>query len=151
MAFDLDMFKQSSVTGEVSTKVIPCEPGEYPAMITRHEIAVTNPKEGKAARPYLSVFYRIDDAEQVRHTGRDPLTVRQTIWLDATESGSLDMAPGKNIGLGRLRAALGQDNPTQPWKFDMLDGGTLMVKVANEADSNDPETIYDRVVAVRQL
>lgn len=151
MAFDLDMFKRSSVTGEVSTKIIPCEPGEYPARITRHDIAVTSPKEDKQARPYLTVFYSIDDVAQIQHTGRDPLTVRQTIWLDATESSGLDMAPGKNIGLGRLRAALGQDNPTQPWKFDMLDGGVVMVKVVNEADPKDSETVYDRVTAVRAL
>jgi hypothetical protein len=150
--FDLDMFKQSTATGEVSTKVIPCEPGEYPAIISRHEVDVTNPKDGKAPQPFLNLFWKIDDVGQVQHTGRDPLTVRQTIWLDATADGrGLDMAPGKNIGLGRLRVALGQDDPTRPWSFDMLDSGVAKVKVVNEPDKKDPDTVYDRITAVTKL
>lgn len=150
--FDLDMFKQSSVTGEVSTKVIPCEPGEYPAIITRHEVDVTSPKEGKAPQPFLNVFWKIDDVGQVQHTGRDPLIIRQTIWLDATPDGrGLDGSKGKNIGLGRLRVALGQDDPNKPWNFDQLNGGTALVKVVNTPDKKDPDTVYDNVTAVTAL
>lgn len=152
--FDLDMFKQSSATGEVSTKVIPCEPGEYPGIITRFEVDVTNPKEGKAPQPFLNVYWKIDDVGQVQHTGRDPLVVRQTIWLDATADGrGLDMGVGKNIGLGRLRVALGQDDPNRPWTFDMLTGGVAKVKVVNIPDKKDPENLgpYDNVTAVTKL
>lgn len=78
-------------------------------------------------------------------------SVRQTLWLDTTESGGLDFGKGKNVGLGRLREALGQNAPGKPWAPGMLVGGVAKVKVSHSIDKRDNVTINADVKAVLPL
>jgi hypothetical protein len=71
--------------------------------------------------------------------------------LDLDPNGGLDMAEGKNVGLGRLREALGLNDPTESFSFNMLPGRMAKVRVGHREDSRDPEIKYAEVQAVVAL
>lgn len=127
--FDTDSFQSATVEGEISTQSIAVTPGEYQAVIEKIDVRETTSDKGTFHM--LDVFWSIDDADVAALTGRDSSTVRQTIFLDLNASGGLDMSKGRNIGLGRLRKALGQDD-SGPWSFNQLAGNVAMVKVEND-------------------
>lgn len=85
----------------------------------------------------------LDDAEKAR-LGRDKLTVRCDITLDLKSDGSLDFGTNKNVRLGQLRDALGQNVPG--WTPNSLRGaGPLIGKVTHRADKNKPDVKYAEV------
>ena len=59
----------------------------------------------------------------------DEPTARQTIWLDVNEQGGLVFGKNKNVSLGKLRDALGQ-NTGAPWSPTHLIGqpATVLIK-----------------------
>lgn len=85
----------------------------------------------------------LDDAEKAR-LGRDKLTVRADLTLDLNSAGGLDFGPNKNVKLGQLRDALGQNTPG--WTPNALRGaGPFIGKVTHRADKNDPTKKYAEV------
>ena len=74
-----------------------------------------------------------------------------TIWLDVRADGAgLDMSEGKNVGLGRLRAALDQNSGA--WNPLMMKGkGPVMIKVGQRSDKNDPTVKYAEVQRIAKL
>jgi uncharacterized phage protein gp47/JayE len=62
------------------------------------------------------------------------------------------MGPGKNIGLNKLRAALGQNKKGQKWNYKMLDGaGPVKVMVVNNPDRQSPDVLRAEVRQVGAL
>jgi hypothetical protein len=61
-----------------------------------------------------------------------------TVWLDVDDNGNLDTSEGRNVGLGRLRKALGQNEGA--WNPPMMKGkGPVMVKVSSSGGPERPE------------
>lgn len=146
-AFNPDLFMQTETNDSNSTRLVPVPEGEYPGVIKS-----INPRVvGQNGSPVLDVVYGIDDEGVKKVTGMNEPTVRQSIWLDVTESGGLDMSEGKNVQLGRLREALGQNQRGKPWAPTMLVGQVAKVKVTHTTDKNDPEIVYANVGAVTKL
>lgn len=53
----------------------------------------------------------------------------------------------KNVKLGMLREAVGQNKPGAPWSLRMLEGaGPLLIRVDHDPDSPDKDNPYIRVV-----
>jgi hypothetical protein len=124
--FDPDQFMSSESEGEMSTEFTPVPEGEYNAVITSVE-----PRQFTSAKgtfTVLDITWAIDDATVSEVTGMESPKVRQTAFLDLTASGGLDMGKGKNITLGRVREAIGQNNPG-PWSPTQLEGNVAIVKV----------------------
>lgn len=140
--FDADQFMNTTTEGQLSTKLEPIPAGEYTAIIK--EVA----KPRKAADSYvMDVTYLIQDDQLKEKLGREP-TVRQGIFLDLTDSGTLDMSKGKNVSLGRLREALGQ-NGNGPWNPMMLTGaGPIKVSVTLTEDKKSPGDFFSNVAKV---
>jgi hypothetical protein len=63
----------------------------------------------------------------------------------------MERGTGKNIQLGRVRAALGQNDENKPWKFSMLVGAAAKIKVEHSPNLKDPDSPYANVVAVAPL
>ena len=124
--FDEDAFMSSTSEGEMSTEFTPVPVGEYQAIVKK--VGTRSGEGEKGAWAMLDVTWAIDDAGVTEETGMDNPSVRQSIFLDITESGGLDMGKGKNIGLGRLREALGQ-NTGAAWSPTMLEGNVATVSV----------------------
>ena len=82
---------------------------------------------------------------------RDKVLTRYRFFLDLRSDGSLDTGQDKNVKLGQLRAAVGQNGP-QPWNFGMLRGaGPFLARVKQTSDKKDPEVKYAEVTRVTKL
>jgi hypothetical protein len=114
--FNPETFMDSTLTAPNATKVEGVPPGEYQAVVD-DEIKppkVVTTKTGETM-VFFEVPFNIQDEALKAKLGRDKLQVRHSVRLDIDESGALDMGKGKNVGLGRLREALGMnDGPFIP-------------------------------------
>src|SRR5690606_13053223 len=101
--FDPELFMQQTVDEANDTQYLTVPAGEYHAVIEKVDIpADRKNKDGDPIYP-LDVTWEILDEGVKAQLGRDKVTVRQSIFLDITESGALDMGKGKNVPLGKLR------------------------------------------------
>lgn len=146
--FNPEAFMNATFNEAASTAYTPVPEGEFRGIITKVEARVVGNENPK---PVLGITYKVDDENVRQETGMAEPTVRQTIWLDVTESGGLDFGKGKNVGLGRLREAVGQNAPGKPWMPGMLEGQVCMIKVKHSIDKRDNVTINAEVKAVAPL
>lgn len=147
--FDKDTFLSQQVSGGMST--------EFP-VISEHDADAyvkevgfnsgTISKGDRAGEPWaMLVLHWVVESEQAKaDTNRDEPIVRQSVFLDLHE-GMIDNREGKNIQLGRIRAAMGQ-NGDGPWNPMMLEGGAAHISITQRPDDNDPSKIYNDVGAV---
>lgn len=146
--FDPEAFLDSSVEGEMDDHLTPVPPGDRPGQVK----SVQKPKEitTDAGDIYylMEVIWHITDDESKQATGRDEPTCRQTIFLDITPEGSLDLGKGKNVQLGALRTAVGQNKKGKKWSPQLLVGAMGLCHV--EPDRKDPDN-YSRVTKVAAL
>ena len=96
------------------------------------------------------IVYELDDQAARTATGLDTPTVRQSVFLDLTPNGKLDMSKGKNIGLGKLREALGLNDPNKPFSFADLPGRAAIVTVEH-TPGKEPGDVYANVSKVGKL
>lgn len=146
--FDPDSFLETSTEGAMDTQYKPIPVGEYAAVIEDIKLQSFPGKDGEE-RHVLNVIYNIIDSDLLAELERDKVTVRQSIWLDLTPTGAFDLGPGKNVGLGKLRAAVGQNHGS--WAPRMLKGaGPLLVNVGHRPAKNSDE-IYAEVKSVGKV
>lgn len=148
--FNPEAFMQATIDQANDTKVIPCPEGEFHAQAI--DVKVSSGTIGKGERtgePWasLNVTWEIADPNVAAITLRDKTRVRQGVMLDLTSDGNLDMAKGRNIGLGKLRDAVGLNVPGQPFSPTMIIGRAARVAVKHRIDERDGETIQPEVRA----
>lgn len=150
--FDANAFLNQEITGALDTKYIPIPQGDYPAIITKLEGREQDNKNDPS-KPWtvLDVTYQIEDAKVREITGLPAPTVRQSIFLEMGPDGRLDTSKGKNIPLGRLREAVGLNDPDKPFSFQQLMGQACVVSVTHTPKKDDPSTIYSNVSKVGKL
>lgn len=126
--FDPQAFMDTTTEQANDTTIAPCPEGEWPA--TASDVVIktgTSQKNGEDwAR--LDVKWEIVGAEANTITEREKIIVTQGIMLDINGSG-LDMGKGRNIGLGRLREALGLNAPGTPFSPRMIIGRSAKIAV----------------------
>ena len=131
--FDVEQFLQVTTDEATSTEMLnPHDGYEGVGVITK--VAGRSGTIGKGERngePYMAVDVSIEfsDVRIQEAVKRSKWTGRYGLMLDLTSAGAIDMSPGMNVKLGRLRAAVGQNIAGQPWGFKMLEGKTLHGKV----------------------
>lgn len=147
--FDADTLLASETQGAMSTEYTPIPVGEYTGVIKDIGVReVTSQKNGETYR-FFEVKYHIDDQQVAELTGMTEPQARQSMILDLTPGGTLDLGKGKNVQLGRLREACGQNDPSKPWSFEMLRG--QVVKVSIKHRTSDDGQIYAEVKNVAKL
>jgi len=140
--FDPDTFMNMTTEEADETSFRPIPEGEYQAVITK--IEGRTPK----GMSILDISWAIDDEAVRAETGMDNPLIRQSIFLDINKEGGLERGPNKNVQLGRLRAALGQNNPGQPWSPGMLEGQVAKISTSQRiVDDN----IYSDVKGVAAI
>lgn len=152
--FNPDDLKNFTTTEKGSTVIVPVPEGEWPAIIGERLEFRQAPatKDPNRILTFMDLDMLIDSAEVRDFTKRERPTVRWGCILDLTADGrGLDMSEGKNIQLNRLRTAVGQNVPGQPWAPTMLAGKPVKVKVEHSPNPNDPETPYANATAVTAL
>lgn len=147
MSFDPDQFLNTSITGANSTKVIPVPMGDYQGVIEKILPRQWQSKDGTQTGISLDVFWLIEDQDVKTFLGRDTVVCKQGIMLDTTPQGGLDMSPGKNVGLGRLREACNL-NTDAAFSFHSLPGQMARVTVKHRIDGEDT---FAEIKAVAKL
>lgn len=149
--FNVAAFMTENFDGVLDTKIDPIPVGEHMAQIGTGEkdVDVTygvSQKNNKAwLRLDLTLIYT--DPNLAAQLKRDVVKGRWGIMLDLDDNGKVDFRPQRNVTLGKLRDAVGQ-NRSGPWNFNMLKGAVIKVKVAHEPNPNDPTSPYSNVVGV---
>lgn len=140
--FDAQAFLDSAVQGENSTERALIPEGEY--VVEIEDIDVKPTKNPLFVNMILKTV--VDHEEAAAHLGRktNPFKYNFTTLLELDETGGLDMGEGKNIHLGQMRKALGQNNPAKPWKFSDLIGGQVMIQLVHE-QQKDSDRVNERI------
>lgn len=145
-AFDPETFAAATTEDALDTHYTPCPEGEWLAVID--SIDPRNPKEGMFI---LDVRWAVDVSQfpptmQEAFSDLDTINVKQGVFLDYNETNGLANGPNRNVALGRLRDAVGQNVRGQAWSPSRLVGaGPAYVTVRHDIDG---ENTYDRVVRV---
>jgi hypothetical protein len=144
--FDLEQFASAGIDSDLSTKPTPFPTGEYVLQIQGPfgDEKATRIRQTDKGQVILDVVYMADGNQQTPDgdmlsdvVGIATPTVRQSIFLDINENGSLDTRHGKNFRLGQLREALGQNQKGKPWNFSMLIGGMVLGRVTHRIVGDD--------------
>lgn len=147
MSFDPQSFLDASITDAMDTKIIPCPQGEFLAVIEKIAPRQWTSGDGTKAGIALDVTWMIDDQGVKDFLGRDTVTVKQQVFLDITDDGKLETGTGKNVGLGRLRDALGLNEPGKAFSFNMLPGQMAKVVVGHR-NGKTAEDIFADITKV---
>lgn len=83
-----------------------------------------------------------DDKSLEAYLGRKP-AARYSTMLDIKPDGTIETGKGRNVGLGRLREALGQNGQGRPWSFGMLGGQPIRYKVKHRLDTASGQTFAE--------
>lgn len=146
-SFNPDVFLQQTTSEEMETHFRPCPPGDWRAIIDDVSARRGVSEKGNAWT-MLNVTWEVLDGEPKQATGLERVLVRQSLFLDLNEDGSLASGVNKNVRLGKLRDAVGQ-NTGGPWSPAMLKGaGPALIHVVHDANPNDPEDIRAEVTRV---
>lgn len=143
--FNKDEFLSRSINASLSTSRPPIPEGEdYMASIKSLDIRTPNGKY------ILDVIWAVDDERAREATGIQEPTVKQSVFLDFKD-GMLDTSEGANVGLGRLRKALNQNDASVAWNFNMLMGAAAKLRIGIRPDPKNPEILYNDVNGVTEL
>ncbi len=133
MTLNTEQFLQTTTSEALDERLDPCPPGEWLAVAGKPEVRDFTYKSGdrEGETGYRMVIrWAIQDQEAKDAVDRDSLSVTQSILLDLNESlDGLDFGKGKNIGLGQIRAALGQNEPGESWSPAMIEGQLAKLQV----------------------
>ncbi len=146
--FDPQAFLDASVTEVNDTKVIPVPVGEFVGIIDKVTPRQWQSKDGTQSGVALDIIWLIEDTEVKEFLGRDEVKCKQGLMLDLTEAGGLDMSKGKNVGLGRLREAVGMNKPGMAFSFQNLPGQAAKVLVKHRLSEDD---VFAEVKSVTAL
>lgn len=136
MTLNADEFLGMTVEGSNATQVELVPEGEYKAQIAVDGIGLAHFKYKQGEREgqtgyRMTVKWELEDPDGAlkEQLGRAP-TITQSIMLDLTPEGGLDMGKGRNVYLGQLRDAVNQNADGKPWQPSMLVGeqATILVK-----------------------
>lgn len=154
--FNPELLMGLTVNDANSTEIIQIPEGEYIGVIggigadnfRSYDIRKGPNAGSKGYSLDMKVALNDEGGQLKEHLGREP-EVRYSIMMDVTKDGTIDMGKGRNVGLGRLREAVGQNGTGRPWSFGMLGGQVVKVKVKHRIDNNvTPARTYAEVADV---
>ena len=149
--FDPDAFMTQTMDQPLETERTLVPPGEYQMMIDdfgRDALETfefeykRGPNAGQqGSMTKLGVPCLVQDESVKTSLGMDKVVVFKNITLDF-ENGSLAFGKNKNIDLGQLRHAVGQNNPG-PWSIGNLRGaGPFMGRVEHREGNRKDGTKF---------
>lgn len=118
--FDVNAFLQETIAAPLDTQRLVVPAGEYLAQIDTGEGAIglnfgTVKKEGSKmfGKPWASLNVKlvIPDPNLAAQLKTDRVVVYGSIMLDLNDAGKVDQSPQRNIRLGKLLDACGQNVP----------------------------------------
>lgn len=142
MPIDKELFLNQPVDGAFATEFTSVPADEYIARIAEGGVSEPVEKLGeKGLSVWVDITWTVIDEAKLKkvqeETGRDTPTVRQRIFLDVLRDENdkvvgMDKGKSKNVVLGQLRAAVGQNDPRKKWAFKHLEMQVARIKVEHE-------------------
>lgn len=152
MPFDPTTFMSQNFDTPMATKLEICPAGDFRFIVDDFDVEkVFRTIDGKNG-PFTvwEIPCVLQDEAVKAKLGRDKVIVRYKGYLDFNDDGTLAFGPNKNVKIGQLREALGQNAGS--WNFGMLRGaGPFMgrvVHVPNDKDKDNPYVEISRVVKI---
>lgn len=138
MAFDANRFLNATYSDSFDTKRPLMPEGEWRCYIQGIDVAAGNRPDTCMVRISL-IFDDTDLAALPQFEGRDKIMMNTTLFVDIDpETGLIKYGGGLNWQLGQVRAAVGQNNPGQPWAPAMLENaGPILVKISHSEIKKD--------------
>lgn len=151
--FDPNAFLETTIEGVNDTVLLPPPAGEFLLLAEKIEGKTWSAKDDPSKSGLkLIVHWSIQDESVKTMMGRDKVTVKQDIMLDLVEgTNNLDMGKGRNVGLGRLRAALDLNKPGEPFTYSMIVGRMVKGTIKHRPDPKNSEIVYAEVSAVAKI
>lgn len=149
MGFDPNKFLEQSTDKAMQTSMSPCPEGEYLAQVEKVEAFPVKERETQQVRSdafRLQITWDILDQDLLDSLDRKAMTVRQSIFIDLDDDGSFADGKDKNVGLGKLRAAVNQNSG--PWQPNDLIGQQGIIKVGHRPNPTNDAEVYAQVNAV---
>lgn len=132
MQFDPNQFLDVEMSAPLERRP-PLPPGDYTAVIG--EVKAANWSKGDKSGTRLIVPLAIEIPPAVADSLRlnsSSLTLTDSIMLDTTEQGTIDMAPGRNSRLRLYREALDMNKPGDTFSPRRMQGRPVKVKLSHE-------------------
>ena len=147
--FDDDTFMDQEIAETIDDVTTPLATDvPYPGAVIDEVKKRTTPRAGAHL---LEITWVVPIPEgQQKDWGRDTGKFKQTVWLDVSEEGVLLSGPNQNLDLGRLRTAVGQNVPGQPWTPRMLVGSAATVYLKERPVKDDEGNVVERYMEVRR-
>ena len=154
--FDAELFLNEEYNEANETERVLMPQGWLPACrivdldIIRPRLLRDNEGKDFWTSPQLHPTFVIDDegTRELLNTREGvELKFRPRIFLDlAPDTGGLDFGANRNLILGQLREAMGQNVPGQPWSVaNLRDGPPVNILVKHRAMKNNPDIIMEEV------
>ncbi len=143
--FDPALLEETVIDGANAVLVEPVPEGEHLGLIDDFKIRAVTTERGEV--PVMDIYWMVPDEDLKKQLHRDKVIVKQSIWIDLNDDGSIAVGPNQNVGLGRLRAALGMNG--KGFSFQKLRGaGPARIFVTHERDKKNPDDVYGKVMRV---
>ena len=146
--FDKDAFLAGEVAEANATRLTPIPVGERMGVITKLDLISGTSKKTGNSYTMLEVTFTIDDEEARETTGMKEPKVRYKAFLEIDDDGNLETGEGKNVQLGKLRAALGQNEDGVAWSPNDMIGQPALLDIFHEPNQEDPEIVYANIKSV---
>lgn len=146
MSFDPNAFMNATAE-PMATQMPVCPQGEYPFVLDSDgKMLVPKNIKGVGEKgPYdfwqLELVALCQSEEVKQKLGRQKVPVRLRINLDLDANGRPESGEGKNVALGRLREALGQNKPG--WSPSQLLGAGPFIGKVSHTEGRDGNTYAD--------
>lgn len=160
MAFNPQAFLNQTVHAPMATQITPCPEGEWQAIISTKipveewfgEAEWKDKNSGQMkSQPTCKVPVEIVDSRAKELMNRENIVVSYDMFLDVDSNGHLDTGEDKNVRLGALRDALGQ-NEDSSWVFSKLYGaGPFVAKVVHTKDEKRDGQTFAKISRVAKL
>lgn len=149
--FDPNAYMNLQAEGSFETSYTPVPDGEYPASVDDVKLEIITFGETKEQRLVARLIWSVLDDAVKAALSMQKVVVRQDIFIDLTPDGRFDTGKNKNVDLGRVREALGQ-NTIAGWTVSHLRGaGPAWIKVTTRPDKKDETKVYNDVKGVRKF
>ena len=146
--FDPQSFLDATLDAPL-TKRPPIMPNGYTATIGEVKSRAWNSRDGtKSGIAYdVPLEIQLDPAEATR-VGQPTVIVSDSVMLDLTETGAIDIGPGKNRKLRAYREATNLNNPGDSFSARMLQGRQIKATVKHDTVEGE---VYERIGSVAKL
>lgn len=160
MTFNPQAFLNQTIHAPMATQITPCPVGDWIAQISTKipveewfdEATWKDKKTGQEkSQPTCKVPVEIIDSRAKELLPRENIILNYDMFLDVDAHGHLDTGEDKNVRLGALREALGQNEDTS-WVFSKLFGaGPFVAKVVHTVDEKRDGQTFAKITRVAKL